>query len=67
MAKNGYDYEGAVNYLKDLAKGLGLGPTEWVWKNKGEEFVRTRFRSLTSCAPYFGEVVNTYTQGELML
>jgi hypothetical protein len=67
MAKNGYDYEGAVNYLKDLAKGLGLGPTEWVWKNKDEEFVETRFRSLTSCAPYFGEVVNAYTQGELML
>lgn len=66
IAKHG-DYHKAKRELRDIAKGLGLGPSEWVWNGKSEEFVRHQFKALTSYAPYFGSVIDEYTQGELLL
>jgi hypothetical protein len=65
MAKHGYDYQKATEELRDIAKGLGLGPSEWVWKGKSEEYVRRQFRVLTAYAPYFGGLIDDYSQGEL--
>lgn len=67
MMENNCGYEVALGCLKDLAQGLGLGPTEWIWKGRSEDYVRSSFRSLVSYAPYFGDVVKTYIQAELPL
>lgn len=51
---------------RDL-KSHGIGPSEWVWEGRDDEYVESSFDRVVAYAPYFGEIIDECVQFELDL
>ena len=48
-------------------KSCGLGRSEWIWKERDRAYVANAFDRIVAFSPYFGRVVDDYSQGSLDL